>query len=250
MELIDVHSHLNAKLFDKDRKTILQEARNAGITAVFDAGENIKENDQAIQLAVTHPLLKPCAGFNPRNLKNPDVKLVQDHIRSQTDKIYAIGEVGLDYWHVKTAQDRIKQKEIFISFIELAKELDKPLVIHSRSAGKYATDLLKKHNAQRVCMHAFDGSAKNAKFGVEAGYFFSIPPSIIRSEQKKKLVEIVPLENLLLESDAPALGPERGVRNEPKNIKVARDEIARIKGITKQEVAQITTENAKKLFGI
>jgi|TARA_Y100000310_G_scaffold344245_1_gene455962 TatD DNase family protein len=248
MEIIDVHSHVNSEQFDKDRITVVQHSLDNGLVAILDSGENLKENEKAIELALKFPVLKPCAGFSPKNLKKTDAKLMQDYIRANAEKFIAIGEVGLDYWCVKEEADRKKQREIFESFIELAKELDKPIVVHSRSAGKYAIDLLKKHGATRVCMHAFDGSAQNAMIGTEAGFFFSIPPSIVRSEQKQKMVMKLPIENLLLESDAPSLGPDKGKRNEPKNILTALKEVARIKELTKAEVAEQANENARKLF--
>lgn len=250
MELIDCHCHLNSKLFQYDRPQVIQRAVQAGITAMLDSGETFEENEKSLRLTEKQTFLKTCAGFSPKCLKLADSKLAQDHIRANAGKIIAIGEVGLDYWCVKEPEERKRQREIFESFIELAKELGKPVVVHSRSAGSYAIDMLVKHNATRVCMHAFDGSAESAKDGVEHGFFFSIPPSVKFSQQKKNLVEALPLENLLLESDAPALGPEHGKRNEPKNILVSLEEIAKIKNVSTAEVARITTENAKKLFGL
>jgi len=250
MELIDVHSHLCSRDFDTDRAVVVQHSQASGLVAILDSGETLKENEKALDLSEKFPILKPCAGFSPKNLKQPDAKLVQAYIRANFEKFIAIGEVGLDYWIVKEEAGRKKQREIFASFIELAKEFDKPIVVHSRSAGKYAIDLLKKHNATRVCMHAFDGSAQNAMIGADSGFYFSIPPSIVRSEQKQKMVTKLPIENLLLESDAPSLGPESGKRNEPANITVSLKKIAKIKQLTKEEVAKKTTENAKKLFNL
>jgi TatD DNase family protein len=248
MELIDAHCHLNAMQFDRDRDVVVQHSLDAGLVAILDSGESLQENEKSCELSVKYPVIKPCAGFSPKNLKQTEAKLVQDYIRATAEKFTAISEVGLDYWCVKEEAGRKKQRDIFEGFVKLAVELDKPIVVHSRSAGKYAIDILKKCNATKVCMHAFDGSAQNAMLGVEAGYYFSIPPSIVRSDQKKKLVEKVPIENILLESDAPSLGPEQGKKNEPKNILVSLREVAKIKGLSKEEVARITTENARKLF--
>ncbi|MFH1450752.1 MAG: TatD family hydrolase, partial [archaeon] len=245
-----VHSHLCLKFFDKDREIVLQQAKKQGVVAIIDSGETLKENDCSLSLAEKFPILLPCAGFSPKNLKPADAKLVQDHIRANSETFIAIGEVGLDYWHVKEIGEREKQKKIFISFIELAKELNKPIVVHSRSAGKYAIDLLIQNRAKKVCMHAFDGSAQSAKAGINAGYFFSIPPSVKFSQQKQNFVRKIPIENLLLESDSPSLGPVRGERNEPKNIVVSLGEIAKLKNLSKEEVARITTENARKLFNL
>ncbi|MEM3096214.1 MAG: TatD family hydrolase [Nitrososphaerota archaeon] len=135
-------------------------------------------------------------------------------------------------------------------FIELSKELDLPLVIHSRSAGRYALDLLTSLGAERVIMHAFDGSASEAERGAAKGYYFSIPPSVVRSEQKQKMVRRLKLESLLLESDAPALGPERAAPNYPKNIKISAEYVARAKGLTLEKVVDVTMDNASQLLRI
>jgi|ETN01SMinimDraft_4_1059930.scaffolds.fasta_scaffold03012_3 TatD DNase family protein len=248
MELIDVHSHISARQFDNDREGVVQHSLDSGLLMILDSGETLKENEKSLDISEKFAGVKSCAGFSPKNIKALDAKLVLSYIRANADKFVAIGEVGLDYWYIKEHADREKQKKIFVDFIELAVELDKPLVIHSRSAGKYAIDLLIANNATRVCMHAFDGSTKSAQAGVDAGFFFSIPPSVTHSEQKRKLVEKLPIENILLESDAPALGPEKGKKNTPKNIVISLEEIAKIKQLDKSEVARVTTENARNLF--
>jgi TatD DNase family protein len=132
--------------------------------------------------------------------------------------------------------------------VALSRELDLPLNVHSRSAGRHAIALLKAHDAHRVLLHAFDGKATTALEGVEAGYYFSIPPSVVRSSQKQKLVRQIPLANLLLETDSPVLGPTLAERNEPCNVAIACRAVAGLKGISPDTVARITTENAARLF--
>jgi len=122
------------------------------------------------------------------------------------------------------------------------------LNVHSRSAGRHTIAFLRERGARRVLMHAFDGRASAALEGVRAGYFFSIPPSVVRSAQKQKLARQVPLECLLLETDSPVLGPDPAIRNEPQNVTVACRAVADLKGIPPEEVARITTENARRLF--
>ncbi|MEM4169897.1 MAG: TatD family hydrolase, partial [Thermoproteota archaeon] len=134
--------------------------------------------------------------------------------------------------------------------IELAKRLNVPIIVHSRSAGREAIDILIENDAKRVLMHAFDGKASYAIRGVEAGFFFSIPPSIVRSPQKQKLAARLPLENILLESDSPVLGVDPFKRNEPANIVFSLREIARVKKVDEDTVAEETTRNALKLFGL
>ncbi|GAB5592918.1 hypothetical protein Unana1_07818 [Umbelopsis nana] len=141
------------------------------------------------------------------------------------------------------------QRQVFRQQIELAINADLPLNVHSRSAGHYAIEELQKAGAQRAVLHAFDGKASHALKGVEAGYYFSVPPSIVRSPQKQKLVASLPLSHLLLETDSPALGPNKDEDNQPSNVHISAMEIARIKNEQISEVIRITGENAHKLFG-
>ena len=133
-------------------------------------------------------------------------------------------------------------------FIQLAKELDKPLIIHSRSAGKYAIEILIEEEANHVLMHAFDGKWRYAQEGAKYGYYFSIPTSVVRSKQKQKLVRMLPLENLMVETDSPVLSPVQGERNKPSNLPYAIKKIAELKRNNFEEIAKITTENARKFF--
>lgn len=154
----------------------------------------------------------------------------------------------MDYWVIKDPSDKELQRHIFSGFVELSKELDLPLNVHSRSAGRHAVSLLLECNADKVQMHAFDGKASAAMPAVEAGYFFSIPPSVMRSRQKQKLVKSLPLSSMLLETDSPVLGPLQGERNEPANITVAVEAIAEIKGVSEDKVITKVWENTKRLY--
>jgi TatD DNase family protein len=130
----------------------------------------------------------------------------------------------------------------------LSNELDLALNVHSRSAGHYTVDLLLAAGARRVLMHAFDGKASHAVRAAESGFLFSVPPSVVRSEQKQKLVRRLPLGSLCLESDSPVLGPEREARNEPANLTFARDFIARAHGVSPERVDETTSTSARRLF--
>jgi TatD DNase family protein len=171
-------------------------------------------------------------------------------IRANRASLAAIGEVGLDYWVVKEEAARCVQKEIFSRFIRLSLELELPLNVHSRSAGRHAVDLLLQSGAEKVQLHAFDGKITAARPALEAGFFFSIPPSIVRSRQKQKLVHHLPLECLLVETDSPVLGPEPQVRNEPANLMAAVRAVAAIKGVPEDRVVDAMAANTKNLYGI
>lgn len=252
MELVDSHAHINLEDFDKDRANVLRTAEKLGIIAILDSGGTYSECEKVLELAGKFKILKPSLGWHPANVDLDEAKRTADFIRTaaKENKIYAIGEIGLDYWVIKDAQnaERTTQNQIFKMYIDLAKELNLPIVTHSRSAGKYVIEELEKSAAERVCMHAFDGKFSSAARGVELGYYFSIPSSIMRSEQKQKLVKNLPLENLLLESDSPVLGPTPKERNVPANIKIAAQKIAEIKKVDISEVTKVTTNNAKELF--
>ena len=249
IKIIDTHTHLCDDAFDTDRKEVLTRAENAGVVSVLTVSETADDARKNLVLAAEHPVLKPLAGLYPSHLDVDDADSVITFIREHRDHLAGIGEVGLDYWIVKEEMQRDIQREIFTRFIDLSIALDLPLNVHSRSAGQAAIDLLLKTGAKRVQLHAFDGKASRVNKAVEAGYYFSIPPSIVRSRQKQKLVQALPLSGLLVETDSPVLGPEPGKRNEPAHTRIVVDSIAQIKGITPEAVAETTTKNAMHLYG-
>jgi TatD DNase family protein len=249
MKLTDTHAHIGAEAFDADRAVVLARAREAGVTAVVAVGETLEEAHRNLELAETHRELRPAAGLYPTVLDPEQAERVEALIREQRERLVAIGEVGLDYWKVKEEADRDVQREIFARQIALSIELDLPLNVHSRSAGRHAIALLLDRGAQRVQLHAFDGKPASAEPAVEAGYFFSIPPSVVRSRQKQKLVRRLPLSCLLLETDSPVLGPEPGERNEPANVRIALEAVAELKHLDAGEVAAAVEENTRRLYG-
>jgi TatD DNase family protein len=247
--LVDTHAHLCSVEFAHDLADVLCRAQQAGVGAVIAVGETIEDADRTLTLAKSHPMIRSAAGLYPTVLDPDQAAAMQEFIRRHWDKLSAIGEVGLDYWAVKKEADRELQREIFKGFIHLSQELGLPLNVHSRSAGRHVVAMLLEEGATRVQLHAFDGKASAALPAVEAGYFFSIPPSVVRSRQKQKLVKHLPLSCLLVETDSPVLGPEPGVRNEPANLPLAIRAIADIKSLPEQSVAEAVSENTARLYG-
>jgi len=249
-QLVDTHAHLADPLFDVDREEVLERATRVGIGAILVMGEDGEDNERVLQVCRAHSgILRPCLGLYPGNADLDAALQVAQRVRQEGKSLGAIGEVGLDFRLAESPSERAVQEEVLGLFVHLSKEVDLPLSVHSRSAGRKCIQLLLRNQAVKVVMHAFDGKAGHAMEACEAGYYFSIPPSLVRARQKEKLVKLLPLDRLLLESDAPVLGPVREKRNEPARISVSLDRIAEIKGIDPLQVAQATTANALDVFG-
>jgi TatD DNase family protein len=249
VEIIDTHAHLCDDSFTKDLEEVLNRAAGAGVCAVVAVSETLSDARRNLRLSETHPMIRPAAGLYPTNLDKRQADEMVVWIRENRDRLCAIGEVGLDFWAVKAPEDRELQVEIFSMFVDLSLELDLPLNVHSRSAGRHVIDILLSQGATRVQLHAFDGKFGTALPAVEAGFFFSVPPSVVRSRQKQKLVRNLPLSRLMVESDSPVLGPKAGERNEPANTRVAIETIADIKGETVYTVAAEMYKNTCRLYG-
>ncbi|XP_043119465.1 tatD DNase domain containing 3-like isoform X1 [Puntigrus tetrazona] len=255
---IDCHCHISAEDFDSDIDDVVQESKKAGLVALVAVAEHAGEFEKIIQLSQRFPgFVMPCLGVHPvqdpaqpRGALPEDLDAALPLIDKYKEYIVAIGEVGLDFTPRVVNSDAGKdgQRRVLTRQAEIAKELNLPLNVHSRSAGRPTIHLLKELGVENALLHAFDGKPSVAMEGVKAGYFFSIPPSIVRSDQKQKLVKQVPLESMCLETDAPALGPEKQVRNVPSNISIGAEYIAKIKGVPLEKVIEVTTQNALRLF--
>ncbi len=249
MKLIDTHTHICDAAFDEDRASVLERARESGVGGIVAVGENLSDARKNLKLADEHPMILPGAGLYPTLLDLDESAQICDFIRAESGKLVCIGEVGLDFWKVKEDGDRELQREIFRRFIQLSNQLNLPLNVHSRSAGRHTIAMLLEEDARSVQLHAFDGKASTALPAVEAGFFFSVPPSIVRSRQKQKLVRQLPLECLLVETDSPVLGPEPGQRNEPANVRISLEAIAEIKRISLDSLIEVVVENTERLYG-
>jgi TatD DNase family protein len=249
INLIDTHAHLCDPFFDANREAVIARAKAAGVSKIISVSENMADVKRNIALADIYPDVLPAAGQYPTHLDVSQAEEMMEFIRINRSRLTAIGEVGLDFWVIKEERDREIQQQIFAGFINLSLELDLPLNVHSRSAGRHAVALLMERGAKKVQLHAFDGKYGAAMPAVEAGYFFSVPPSVARSQQKQKLVKQLPLSCLIVETDSPVLGPIPNERNEPKHIIVAVEKIAELKNIHPQSVLEAVWENTRKLYG-
>lgn len=247
--IVDTHAHLCDAVFDMDREVVLERALKTWVSTIVAVGEDLADAEKNVALAAEYSMIRPAAGLYPTHLDLDVAEQMRFFIRRHRDKLVAVGEVGLDYWIVKEESKREIQRDIFRSFIKLSKELALPLNVHSRSAGRHAVSVLLEAGAVKVQLHAFDGKVSAAMPAVEAGFFFSIPPSVVRSEQKQKLAKSLPLSCLLIETDSPALGPVPQERNEPANALVALRTIAELRGITVDEAAETVAENTRRLYG-
>lgn len=248
MPLTDTHAHICDPVFDADRTEVIERAVAAGVGAIVAVGETLADADKNLALSRRYPSIRPAAGLYPTHLDRDAAEAMVSWIRRHRPHLAAIGEVGLDFWKVSDDADRAVQRDIFGRFITLSLELDLPLNVHSRSAGRHAVDQLIRAGARRVQLHAFDGKITAARPALDAGYYFSIPPSLVRSRQKQKLLNHLPLECLLVETDSPVLGPVADARNEPANIAAAVAAIADIKGLPQDAVAAAVKENTARLY--
>jgi TatD DNase family protein len=244
--MIDTHCHLENEAFDLDRDSVIEKASGLGISIITSAIEE-KTWAKSLEIVEAHSNVYASAGLEPTQFAICDIAL--EWIRSNHNRIISIGETGLDHYLVRDHQEREKQKTCFEMMIELAKEVKVPVQVHSRSAGRKALETLSDSDAADVHLHAFDGKASLARSASrDLGYYFSIPTSVVRSPQKRKLVKAVAIERLLLETDSPVLGPDKGGRNEPTNLPIVIQEISRILRREEEEIREITLENTLRLY--
>lgn len=244
--MIDSHCHLENESFDLDRDLVIMRAKKMGI-AIITSGIEIGTWEKACEIAQSHQNVYASVGLDPTQYGFCNQTLAW--IQSNKERIVSIGETGLDHYLVRDHGEREMQKRCFEAMIGLALELKLPIQVHSRSAGRSALETLSDCNASSVHLHAFDGKASLAqKASRDLGYYFSIPTSVVRSPQKRKLAKAVALDRLLVETDSPVLGVERMERNEPANLPVVFHEIAQILGRGEEEIRELVLENTMQLY--
>ena len=253
--LIDSHAHLDMKQFDADRDQVIDRAVSNDVRYIISVGIDIKSSRNALNLTTYYPSIFATAGIHPHNADNANKDdLEQIALIAQHDKIIAIGEIGLDFFRNRSA--RKKQIEVFTQQLAVAISLDLPVVIHDREAHTETVNILSsfKQNGLHGMIHCFSGDYKLAKTFINMGYYISIPGTVTynKASQTQDVVKRIPLNRLLLETDAPFLAPipHRGKRNEPSYIVHTAQKIAKLRGISFEEVSYQTSKNICELFNL
>lgn len=258
MGFFDSHSHLNDEKFDEDREKIIKEIYEAGTTNFVTAGYSVESSKKAVDIANKYDFIYATAGISPNDIPQTEEELwkqlseIKDLIKSNK-KILAIGEIGLDYyWDV---EDKKIQKKVFIEQIKLANELDLPIVIHTRDAVMDTIQILKENEVKnKGIFHCCPQNRELIKDGLKLGFYISFagPITFKNSKNSDEMINLVPNDRILIETDSPYLAPEpvRGTRNTPANVKFVAQKIASAKGLTLEEVKKITVENTKKILKI
>lgn len=271
--MVDVHCHLNFHKFEKDYDQVIQEAFDAGVTKIVNTGTSIESSDKAVKLASQYDNLYAIVGIHPHHADKTDAKyegvpadnwLEQLEILAQKPKVIGIGETGMDYFRYKSngIVEKKLQEDAFRKQIELSIHLGLPLQIHTRLAWDDTLSILSeyKNELQDVpgMFHCFSGNTDFAKKVLDLGFYVGFDgnityPGLPPGEETSlsELVKYVPLDRILTETDSPFLTPQslRGQRNVPQNVIIVGEEIARLKGVSFEEVNAQTEANFKKVFG-
>ena len=247
--MIDSHAHILPD-FVNDVEKIIENARLAGLEAVVNSAIEPRHIEFAkyIEKKNSH-FVYTTLGFSASYIQKIDFLEAYEKIRDYPSLV-AIGEVGLDYHWIKDSYWRKKQQEVFIKFIQLANERQKPLVIHSRKAEKECLEILENNADVPVLMHCFAGNLEEAKKIIDLCWFISIPTAVRNRKIHRRIAQNIPLEYIVVETDTPFLSPIPGKKNEPANVRYAIEEIATLKESTFEEVDEVTTLNAREFFQI
>ncbi|MEW6619259.1 MAG: TatD family hydrolase [bacterium] len=251
--LIDTHAHLEDEKFADDRHEVILRAKQEGIQTIINVGSDLITSRCSIELAQRYDFIYATVGVHPHDA----VQFNDNHYSSfleltKNKKVVGIGEIGLDYYRNLSPQP--VQQEVFRQFIRLARMTNLPVIVHDREAHSDILKILKEEKANVVSgvLHSFSGDVDMLKEVINAGFYISISGAVTYADSLVKIIKVIPLERLLLETDCPYLTPVpyRGKRNEPVYLKHTAAKISQILGMNIQKIADITTSNAGRLFNI
>lgn len=252
--LIDSHAHLDFPQFKRDLDQVVERALDAGVTQIINVGTDLVSSEKSVTLSRRYPSVYAAVGIHPHDARKISPKALGRlaHL-ARNERTVAIGEIGLDFYRDLSPRDQ--QRVAFRQQIRLAIKLDLPLVVHDRDAHVEVLRILQEEGAYRVggVLHCFSGDLKMAWKGLEMGFLISFAgPITYGGEKKKAIARQIPLERMLVETDCPYLTPvpHRGKRNEPANVRYVAEKIAEIRGISFDEVAEVSSRNAVELFGL
>jgi len=260
MEFFDSHAHYNDEKFEIDRDEVISSVKAEGITRLLSVGYSIESSIFAEKLSDTYEFIYHSCGISPNDLPQTEDELwkelheIKKIANQKHKKLVAIGEIGLDYYWNK--ENIGLQKLAFVEQIKLANELNLPIIIHTREAVVDTIDILKnkQKSANTGIFHCCPLNRELVKEALKLGYYISFagPITFKNSKNANEIIEMVPLDRILIETDSPYLSPEpnRGKRNDSRNVKYMAQKIAEVKKMTLEEIAQITYENANRVFKI
>ncbi len=251
--LIDTHCHLDFPEFDADREDVLRRAQENGIGSVINIGSSLKGSQNSVHLARQYDQVYAAVGIHPHeadSFKDEDLSIIRD--LASAPKVVAIGEIGLDLYKNYSASDN--QERMFHALVSLAKERSLPVVIHNRQADPHVLAILRKYAPLKGVIHCFSGDAAFMDGCLEMGFYVSFTCNITykKADNLRDMVKRAPLDRIMLETDAPYLPPQafRGRRNEPCHVKDLAVEVAGLKGVSLEQIARVTSDNAAALFKI
>ncbi len=263
MGLFDVHAHLTHPRLLPELDAVLERARAAGVTTIISNGLNPADNERTRALAARESLVRPAFGLYPVDAVLPEMvaagvdyprdddpvpaEEAVEWVRSHVDEAFAVGEIGLDgYWVPGEFWER--QEAVFRKLVTIAMEADKPIIIHTRKREARCFEILSEMGAERVDWHCFGGRVKLARRIAEHGHYLSIPANARKNEAFTRMLETLPRDRVLLETDCPYLAPERGSDNEPANVRVTADYAAELWNEPVESVGAQLAENFERLF--
>ncbi len=249
---IDSHAHLVPRFFQNQTDSIAQEAKEQGIAVVNSVVEP-EDYGFGIEFAERHENIFLAAGLDASLIVRDkiDYEEALDRLIGLSSKIVAVGEIGLDFHWVKEQKGRQIQQRAFLQSIKAANDLNLPIIIHSRKAESECIDLLQKHAQTDVILHCFSGTRQQAYLAVDLGWYLSIPTAVAQRKIYRRLAKVIPLENLILETDSPFLSPDPSIKpNKPIMITHAIEKVAQLKKESAEEVNLVTSRNCNKIFNL